>query len=206
MKIGVLTGGGDCAGLNAAIRAVVRRALEYGDGVVGVRHGWLGLLGGGEVETLTRASVTGVLPLGGTLLGTSRTNPVGRMEEVEENLNKYGIEALVVIGGDDTLSVAFRLQERGAAMVGVPKTVDNDVSGTDYCIGFDSAVAIVVEALDRLHTTASAHHRVMVVEVMGREAGWVAVMGGLAGGADYIAIPEEPASMDELCRHLVDRW
>lgn len=208
MRIAVLTGGGDCPGLNAAIRAVARSCFAMDWTVLGVKNGWAGLLGEGQIEELSRKSVSGILHLGGTILGTSRTNPLKRedlMEQVLANLKKYEVDALVAIGGDDTLSVAKRLHELGAKVVGVPKTMDNDLSETDYCIGFDSAVQVVMEALDRLHTTASAHHRVLVVEVMGRDAGWVAVEGGLAGGADLILIPEVPSDLDRVCRHLERR-
>ncbi len=208
MRVAVLTGGGDCPGLNAAIRAVARSCFAQDWTVLGVKNGWAGLLGEGQVEELSRRSVSGILNLGGTILGTSRTNPAKKesdMEQVVANLKKYDVDALVAIGGDDTLSVAKRLDEVGAKVVGVPKTMDNDLSETDYCIGFDSAVQVVMEALDRLHTTASAHHRVLVVEVMGRDAGWVAVEGGLAGGADLILIPEVPSDVDKVCRHLERR-
>ncbi len=208
MKIGVLTGGGDCPGLNAAIRAVVRRALSYGWEVAGIQNGWAGLLGEGSLRPLTAESVSGILPLGGTILGTSRTNPRKREEDMQaviRNIRRHELDALVAIGGDDTLSVAAALFERGLPTVGVPKTMDNDVAITDYCIGFNSAVSIVADALDKLHTTASAHHRVIVVEVMGRDAGWVAVVGGLAGGADYIMIPEDPVAIDDVVAHLQRR-
>ncbi|MBI4316904.1 MAG: 6-phosphofructokinase [Chloroflexi bacterium] len=208
MRIGVLTGGGDCPGLNAAIRAVVRRAISYNYRVVGVHNGWAGLLGEGSVEPMGLRSVSGILHLGGTILGTSRTNPLKKQEHIDQvvqNMRKYGIDSLVAIGGDDTLTVASRLSEMGVPAVGVPKTMDNDVAGTDYTIGFNSAVSIVVDALDKLHTTASAHHRVLVVEVMGRDAGWVAVVGGLAGGADFILVPEAPTDIASVCRHLERR-
>ncbi len=208
MNIGVLTGGGDCPGLNAAIRAVVRRAHSYGWSVTGIHNGWAGLLGEGSVEPLTLRSVSGILPLGGTILGTSRTNPLKNpehMRQVMRNIEKFGLDALVAIGGDDTLSVAARLYEDGVKVVGVPKTMDNDLMGTDYTIGFHSAVSIVADALDKLHTTASSHHRVIVCEVMGRDAGWVAVVGGLAGGADFILIPEVPTSIARVCEHLERR-
>lgn len=208
MNIGVLTGGGDCPGLNAAIRAVVRRAHYYGWSVTGIHNGWAGLLGEGSVEPLTLRSVSGILPLGGTILGTSRTNPLKNpehMRQVMRNIEKFGLDALVAIGGDDTLSVAARLYEDGVKVVGVPKTMDNDLMGTDYTIGFHSAVSIVADALDKLHTTASSHHRVIVCEVMGRDAGWVAVVGGLAGGADFILIPEVPTSIARVCEHLERR-
>ncbi len=204
-RIGVLTGGGDCPGLNAAIRAVSRRAFEYGWEVIAFKNGWAGLLGGGDAEPLTPASVSGILTKGGTIIGTSRTNPIKKqelMEQVKANLKKYGIDALVAIGGDDTLSVAAKLFDQGMAVVGVPKTMDNDINETEYTIGFDSAVTTVVDALDKLHTTAASHHRVVVVEVMGRDAGWVAVFGGLAGGADFIFIPEAETTLAECCEHL----
>lgn len=208
MRIGVLTGGGDCPGLNAAIRAVVRRADEYGWETIGFLNGWAGLLGDGMARPLTPGDVSGILPLGGTMLGTSRTNPMKKqehMEQVAANFERHGMDALVAIGGDDTLSVAAKLFESGLKTVGVPKTMDNDLSETDYCIGFNSAVSIVTDALDKLHTTASSHHRVMVVEVMGRDAGWVAVFGGLAGGADYILIPEEDSALETVCESLRNR-
>ena len=205
MRVGVLTGGGDAAGLNAAIRAVARSALAAGDTVVGVRNGWAGLTGTGDHVEMTRSDFSGILQLGGTILGSSRVNPMqrdGGLDECLRNLRTARLDALVAIGGDDTLSVAAWLAAQGAPLVGVPKTMDNDLSVTDYCIGFDSAVSIVTEALDRLHSTAASHHRVMVVEVMGRDTGWVAVMGGLAGGADLIIIPEFPLSLDEVFAHL----
>lgn len=209
MRIGVLTGGGDCPGLNPAIRAVVRRADHYGHDVLGIRNGWAGLLGEGNIAPLSVRDVSGILPLGGTILGTSRTNPFKNPEHVQQllaNLQRYGVDALVAIGGDDTLGVAAKLYERDVPVVGIPKTMDNDVNGTDYTIGFNSAVTIVADALDKLHTTASSHHRVLVVEVMGRDAGWVAVVGGLAGGADFILIPERPTNVQTVCEHLQRRW
>ncbi len=204
MRIGILTGGGDAPGLNAAIRAVARRAFQLGHQVSGVKNGWAGALSG-DLADLTPADVRGILPLGGTILGTSRTNPMKEpdgMRRVGATLRRFGVDGLVAIGGDDTLSVARALHESGGRVVGVPKTIDNDLSATDFCIGFDTAVGIVVEALDRLHTTASAHHRVIVVEVMGRDTGWVAVAGGLAGGADLIVIPEFEVSLAEVVEHL----
>jgi len=204
MKIAVLTGGGDCQGLNAAIRAVVRKALEYDFDVMGVQRGWWGLLND-SVKYMNLNSVSGILPLGGTILGTSRTNPFKHPngpDIVLDNIKKNKIDVLVVIGGDDTLGVAVKLFKMGIPVVGIPKTMDNDVAFTDYCIGFDSAVSIVCDALDKLHTTASAHHRVMVVEVMGRDTGWVALVGGLAGGADWILIPEVPTNVSQICDHL----
>jgi len=208
MKIGVLTGGGDAPGLNAAIRGVVRRALQGGDEVWGIKEGWLGLLEG-LAEPLTHDSVSDIHHLGGTILGTSRTNPFkheGGLVRCRANYEKWGLDALIAIGGDDTLGVAARLCAEGLHCVGIPKTMDNDISGTDYTIGFDTAVSIVMEALDRLTTTAMAHRRVMVVEVMGRHAGWVALIGGMAGGADFILIPEVPVDMNRLCDHLLRRW
>src|SRR5437879_1818594 len=205
VRIGVLTGGGDAPGLNAAIRGVARRAFQQGFQVTGIKNGWAGVLGAGDMEDLTSASVRGILPLGGTILGTSRTNPLkekGGVEQVISLLRGSGVDGLVAIGGDDTLSVAAAMSDGGYPVVGVPKTIDNDLSVTEFCIGFDTAVGVVVEALDRLHTTASAHHRVMVVEVMGRDTGWVAMVGGLAGGADMIIIPEFEAKLDSVVAHL----
>jgi 6-phosphofructokinase 1 len=205
MRIGILTGGGDAPGLNAAIRAVARCAFADGADVLGVRNGWAGLLDAGDVRPLHPIDVSGILVRGGTILGTSRANPLadpGAMEAVAANLDHFGVEALVAMGGDDTLTVAASLAERGVPVVGVPKTVDNDLQGTEYCIGFDSAVAVVTEAVDRLHTTAASHHRVMVVEAMGREAGWVTLMGGLAGGADLIVIPEFAVELEAVIDHL----
>jgi 6-phosphofructokinase 1 len=208
VRIGLLTGGGDAPGLNAAIRAVGRRALTRGDTLFGIRNGWSGLVGHGDVVEMGRPSLSGILGLGGTILGTSRENPnkrEGGADEVVANMERLRLDALVAIGGDDTLSVAASLADRDLPVVGVPKTMDNDLNLTEYCIGFDTAVGIVAEALDRLHTTAASHHRVMVVEVMGRDTGWVAVMGGLAGGADMIIIPEFAVSIDEVVTHLGSR-
>ncbi|HET7339741.1 MAG TPA: ATP-dependent 6-phosphofructokinase [Candidatus Dormibacteraeota bacterium] len=205
MRIGVLTGGGDAPGLNAAIRAVARRAFQLGHQVSGIKNGWAGCLGEGLIDDLTPLDVRGILPQGGTILGTSRTNPIKEHNGIQraiEALKLNGIDALVPIGGDDTLSVAAKLHESGFQTVGVPKTIDNDLSVTEFCIGFDTAVGVVCEALDRLHTTASAHHRVMVVEVMGRDAGWVGMLGGLAGGADMIIIPEYEVSLTDVITHL----
>jgi 6-phosphofructokinase 1 len=207
MNIGVLTGGGDCPGLNAAIRAVVRTALPRDYKVTGIKNGWAGVLSADSRELDDRA-VSGILPLGGTILGTSRTNPMKMergMERLQEGFKSLGLDVLVAIGGDDTLSVAHRLFQLGVPTVGVPKTMDNDVFGTDYCIGFDSAVSTATDALDKLHTTASSHHRVMVLEVMGRDAGWVAVFAGIAGGADYILIPEVDVPIQDVCDHLTQR-
>ena len=208
MRIGVLTGGGDAPGLNAAIRAVARRAFQLGHQVSGVKNGWAGCLGEGLIDELKPADVRGILPQGGTILGTSRTNPLKEqngIDRVIKALRHNGIDALVPIGGDDTLSVAAALHEAGFRTVGVPKTIDNDLAATEFCIGFDTAVGVVTEALDRLHTTASAHHRVMVVEVMGRDAGWVALMGGVAGGADLIIIPEFEVPLSDVVAHLYRR-
>ncbi len=208
MRIGVLTGGGDAPGLNAAIRAVAKRAFQLGHQVSGVQNGWAGCLDEGLINELTPKDVRGILPLGGTILGTSRTNPLKETDgiaRVLDMLRQNGIDGLVPIGGDDTLSVAAALHEAGFPTVGVPKTIDNDLSVTEFCIGFDTAVGVVTEALDRLHTTASAHHRVMVVEVMGRDAGWVALMGGIAGGADLILIPEFAVNLEDVVAHLYRR-
>ena len=207
-KIGVLTGGGDCPGLNAVIRAVVRKSLKYNWEVIGIKNGYSGLING-EIELLNDYSVSGILPKGGTIIGTSRTNPFKKEEDAEkviQNIKKFGIDALIAIGGDDTLSVANKLYKMGVNVVGIPKTIDNDVSGTDYTFGFDTAVSIVTEAIDRLHTTAESHHRVMVVEVMGRHAGWIATVAGIAGGADEILIPEVAFDIDEICRSLKRRY
>jgi len=207
MKVGILTGGGDCPGLNAVIRAVVKRGLGLGFEFVGIRDGWKGLVEGDTVE-LSQREVSGILQKGGTILGTSRTNPFnkeGDLERVLANIKALSIDALVCIGGDDTLGVASKLYEMGINTVGVPKTIDNDLTGTDSTFGFDTAVGIVAEALDRLHTTTESHHRVMVVEVMGRHAGWIAVSGGLAGGADAILIPEKPFDIDEVCGYVKSR-
>jgi 6-phosphofructokinase 1 len=194
--------------LNAAIRAVARRAFQLGHQVSGIKNGWAGCLAEGLIEELEPVDVRGILPMGGTILGTSRTNPLKEQDgiaRVIRALKHNGIDALVPIGGDDTLSVAAKLSESGFPTVGVPKTIDNDLSVTEFCIGFDTAVGVVTEALDRLHTTASAHHRVMVVEVMGRDTGWVALVGGVAGGADLIIIPEFELSLSEVVAHLYRR-
>jgi ATP-dependent phosphofructokinase / diphosphate-dependent phosphofructokinase len=210
-KIGILTGGGDCPGLNAVIRAVVRRSHAMGFDILGIKNGWAGLIHGG-VEPLTDFSVSGILPRGGTILGTSRTNPFKEMEHVQKlksNWQKFGLNFLVAVGGEDTLGVASRLfKEYALPIVGVPKTIDNDLAGTDYTFGFDTAVQIVTEAIDRLHTTAESHKRVMVVEVMGRHSGWIATYSGMAGGADCILVPERKFNVDEVCsliRKRIDR-
>lgn len=208
MKIGILTGGGDCPGLNAVIRAVVRKGtFHYGDEFIGFLEGWRGLL---EDKTmlLDLEAVSGILPRGGTILRTSRTNPLKKSDGLETciaTLKKHGVEALVAIGGDDTLSVAQKLHERSVNVVGVPKTIDNDLAGTDYTFGFDTAVNVVCGAIDRVHTTAEAHNRVMVVEVMGREAGWIAVYSGIAGGADVTLIPEQPFDIEKVAESIRQR-
>jgi len=203
--VGILTGGGDCPGLNAVIRAVTRRSLDRGCRVVGVREGWRGLVEN-RVEELGQREISGILPRGGTIVGTSRTNPYKSEDGVARVLataKEIGLDALVAIGGEDTLGVAARLHaEEGFPVVGVPKTIDNDLSGTDYTFGFDTAVFVATEAIDRLHTTAESHNRVMVVEVMGRHTGWIAVMSGIAGGADVILIPEQPMTVEECCDEL----
>lgn len=207
-KIGVLTGGGDCPGLNAVIRAIVRKSIKNGWEVIGIKNGWKGLIEG-DVETLTDQTVSGILPKGGTIIGTSRTNPFKNEEDIKkvtENIGKFEIDSIAAIGGDDTLSVALKLHQNGIPIVGVPKTIDNDLFGTDYTFGFDTAISIVTEAIDRLHTTAESHHRVIVVEVMGRHAGWIATMAGIAGGADEILIPEVSFNLDEVCTHLKARY
>jgi 6-phosphofructokinase 1 len=208
VRIGILTGGGDCPGLNAVIRAVVRRSSDRGHELIAVRDGWKGLTEG-IFAPLGRREVSGILPRGGTILGTTRTNPYkvdGGVESVLEHFSKAALDALVAIGGEDTLGVAARLhRENELPVVGVPKTIDNDLSGTDYTFGFDTAVWIATEAIDRLHTTAESHNRVMVVEVMGRHTGWIAVMSGIAGGADVIMIPEQPITVEDACRELEKR-
>ena len=206
--MGILTGGGDCPGLNAVIRAVARRSFSRGWEVVGVQDGWRGLVDN-DMTALTAREISGLLPRGGTILGTSRTNPFkldGGADRVLRHFAEAGLDSLVAIGGEDTLGVAARLYEESELrVVGVPKTIDNDLSGTDYTFGFDTAVAICTEAIDRLHTTAESHNRVMVVEVMGRHTGWIAVMSGIAGGADVILIPEQPISVEEACAELRKR-
>jgi ATP-dependent phosphofructokinase / diphosphate-dependent phosphofructokinase len=203
MRIGVLTGGGDCPGLNAVIRAVARRSWARGHEVVGVREGWRGMVEQ-LFQPLGPEQISGILPRGGTIVGTSRTNPYKVENGVERVRRTFEqLDALVAIGGEDTLGVAAKLYaEFEAKVVGVPKTIDNDLSGTDYTFGFDTAVAICTEAIDRLHTTAESHNRVMVVEVMGRHTGWIAVMSGIAGGADVILIPERPVDIDEVCEEI----
>jgi len=209
VRVGVLTGGGDCPGLNAVIRAVVRKGVtKHGFDFVGYRDGWKGPLEGITME-LGIQQCRGILPRGGTILGSSRTNPFkieGGVERIQENLAKDGVEALVAIGGEDTLGVATKLADLGVHVVGVPKTIDNDLSGTDFTFGFDTAVNVATEAIDRLHTTAESHHRVLVVEVMGRHAGWIALHSGIAGGASAVLIPEQPFDIDALCAHVETRF
>jgi 6-phosphofructokinase 1 len=208
MKIGMLTGGGDCPGLNAVIRAVVRKGVfHYHDHFVGFMEGWRGMVED-NVMALDLDAVSGILPRGGTILRTSRTNPSKHHDGIDRciaTLDKHKVEALIAIGGDDTLSVAQKLHERGIKVIGVPKTIDNDLGGTDYTFGFDTACNVVCEAIDRVHTTAEAHNRVMVVEVMGRDAGWIALYSGIAGGADVILIPERPFDVDKVADSIRQR-
>jgi phosphofructokinase-like protein len=208
MRVGVLTGGGDCPGLNGVIRAVVRRAVGLGDGVVGFRDGWRGPIEG-DAAPLTLEDVRGILPLGGTILGSSRTNPFKRedgVERIRETLAAHALDGIIAIGGEDTLGAAAKLHEAGVNVVGVPKTIDNDLGGTDMTFGFDTAVQIATDAIDRLHTTAESHKRVLILEVMGRHAGWIALHAGLAGGADVILVPERPFDLDEVCARLERRF
>jgi ATP-dependent phosphofructokinase / diphosphate-dependent phosphofructokinase len=207
MRLGLLTGGGDCPGLNAVIRGVVRKGIDgYGDSFVGFRDGWRGVLD--DIgEELTIESTRGILPRGGTILGSSRTNPDKREDgvgAVRATLERRGLDGLIVIGGEDTLGAAHKLNEAGVRVIGVPKTIDNDLGATDQTFGFDTALQIATDAIDRLHTTAESHHRILVVEVMGRHAGWIALHSGLAGGADVILIPEIPFDIEEVC-HLITR-
>jgi phosphofructokinase-like protein len=208
MEIGLLTGGGDCPGLNAVIRAVVKKSiLRYGYQVVGILEGWRGLLEEGHIQEMDMGKVSGILHRGGTILKTSRTNPYKEKngeKRVVENMKKWGIDALIAVGGEDTLGVAAKLCSK-VKIVGVPKTIDNDIYGTDYTFGFDTAVNIAMEAIDRIHTTAESHNRVMVIEVMGRHTGWIAVEAGIAGGADLILIPEKSVDMDKICDVLNKR-
>jgi phosphofructokinase-like protein len=209
MKVGMLTGGGDCPGLNAVIRGAVRKGVAtYGHEFIGFRDGWRGPL---EDDTmpLDVNAVRGILPRGGTILGSSRTNPFAidnGVERIKDNLAAHGCDALIAIGGEDTLGVATKLADLGVNVVGVPKTIDNDLSGTDFTFGFDTAVNIATEAIDRLHTTAESHHRVLVVEVMGRHAGWIALHSGLAGGANIILIPERPFDIEKVCAQVESRF
>ncbi len=207
MRIGILTGGGDCPGLNVVIRAVVRMGIRYGYEIIGIKDGWKGLIEKSYIP-LDMDSAAGLLPRGGTILGTSRTNPFkseDAKEKVVENVKEIGLDCIVAVGGDDTLGVANKFFKLGIKIIGVPKTIDNDLSGTDFTFGFDTAVSIVTEALDRLHTTTEAHHRAIVVEVMGRHAGWIATYGGLAGGADFILIPERPFDIEDICDVIKER-
>jgi ATP-dependent phosphofructokinase / diphosphate-dependent phosphofructokinase len=215
MRVGVLTGGGDCPGLNAVIRAVVRTgAAELDMEFIGFRDGWRGPLEG-DTMVLDVAAVRGILPRGGTILGTSRTNPAAEsntvdgktgIERVLENLDSLGVDALIAIGGEDTLGVASKLHQLGGKVVGVPKTIDNDLGATDFTFGFDTAVNIAMEAIDRLHTTAESHHRALIVEVMGRQAGWIALHAGMAGGANVILIPEKPFDLEQVCEYVEHRF
>jgi len=207
-KIGVLTGGGDCPGLNPVIRAVVRKGLSEGYEIVGIKNGWKGLIDN-DTMALSLDTVSGILPKGGTILGTSRTNPYkkeGDVQKVKDNFRKMGLAALIAVGGEDTLSVAVKLIKDGITnIVGLPKTIDNDLSCTDYTFGFDTALNTAMECIDKLHTTAESHHRIIVVEVMGRHAGWIAVESGIAGGADVILIPEIPFDIEEVCSLIKKR-
>ncbi|WP_169944677.1 6-phosphofructokinase [Microbispora sp. H11081] len=209
MRIGVLTGGGDCPGLNAVIRGVVRKGVGvYGHEFVGFRDGWRGPLEG-DTMPLDIQAVRGILPRGGTILGSSRTNPIkidGGVERIKENLAATGVDALIAIGGEDTLGVAKQLHDRGVNVVGVPKTIDNDLNATDYTFGFDTAVNIAMEAIDRLHTTAESHHRALICEVMGRHAGWIALHAGMAAGANVILIPEKPFDIEKVCAYVESRF
>lgn len=207
-RIGILTGGGDCPGLNPVIRAVVRKGLLEGYEIIGIKNGWKGLI---ENDTLPLniENVSGILPKGGTILGTSRTNPYKKeadLQKVKDNFKKIGLDALIAVGGEDTLGVAAKLTKDGITnIVGVPKTIDNDLSATDYTFGFDTALNIATECIDRLHTTAESHHRIIVAEVMGRHAGWIATEAGIAGGADVILIPEVPIDIEEVCAIITKR-
>ncbi|MCM8795951.1 MAG: 6-phosphofructokinase [Candidatus Omnitrophica bacterium] len=207
-KIGILTGGGDCPGLNPVIRAVVRKGINEGYQIIGIKNGWKGLIEN-DAMPLDLSTVSGILPKGGTILGTSRTNPYKKQEDLmrlQDNYKKIGLDALIAVGGEDTLGVAAKLIKEGITnIVGVPKTIDNDLSCTDYTFGFDTAVNIATECIDRLHTTAESHHRIIVVEVMGRHAGWIAVESGIAGGADIILIPEIPIDIEEVCNLIQKR-
>jgi phosphofructokinase-like protein len=207
-QIGILTGGGDCPGLNAAIRAVVRRAIAGNSHVLGIKNGWRGLAEG-DIVPLTRSSTTGILPRGGTILGTSRFNPLQderTLQLIRENWEKYELGSLIVVGGEGTLAAALDMwRDHGYKIVGIPKTIDNDVRGTDFTFGFDTAVSIVTDAVDRLHSTAESHHRVMVVEVMGRHTGWIAAYSGIAGGADVVLVPEHPFRLSRVCHLLKER-
>ncbi|MBI3316973.1 MAG: 6-phosphofructokinase [Candidatus Omnitrophica bacterium] len=206
-RIGILTGGGDCPGLNPVLRAVVKRSAVEGWQVLGFRNGWKGVIDD-EFIILDHQSVSGILPKGGTILGTSRTNPYkkpGDLEKVKSNIAKHELKALITVGGEDTLGAANKLAQEGLKIVGVPKTIDNDLNATDYTFGYDTALNIAMECIDRLHTTAESHNRVMVVEIMGRHAGWIALEAGLAGGADVILIPEVEIDLDKVCELIKKR-
>ncbi len=208
MRIGVLTGGGDCPGLNAVIRGIVRKGINHhGHEFVGFRYGWAGVLKNEAIE-LTNETTRGILHRGGTILGSSRTNPYkvdGGLDAVRESMRERNLDALIPIGGEDTLGVARRLVDEGIPVVGVPKTIDNDLAGTDFTFGFQTAVQIATDAIDRLHTTAESHNRVIIVEVMGRHAGWIAAYSGIAGGADVILVPERPFDVDDVCKSIKHR-
>lgn len=207
MRIGIVTGGGDCPGLNAAIRSIVRAAEALGHNVVGFRHGWRGVVEN-DFLTLTYGNTRGILSMGGTMLGTSRFHPdehEGALEQIIDTLRREGVEALIVTGGDGTLRASQKVAEHGIRIIGIPKTIDNDVLKTDRSIGFDTAASIAADAIDRVHTTAESHDRVMVVEVMGHHAGWIAICAGIASGADAILIPEEPFDLDEVCASIRHR-
>jgi ATP-dependent phosphofructokinase / diphosphate-dependent phosphofructokinase len=207
-RVGILTGGGDCPGLNAVLRAVVRRAMNDRVSVYGIRNGWAGLISG-RIELLDRDAVSGILPRGGTIIGTSRVQPLGEPEYlplIRANWQKHELQALIVVGGEGTLRAAHEMhRDHDFPVVGIPKTIDNDLCGTDYTIGLDSAVTVVMEAIDRLHSTAESHHRVMVLEVMGRHSGWIAALGGIAGGADIVLVPEVPFRLSQICDALRQR-
>ena len=208
MKLGVLTGGGDCPGLNAAIRAIVRASIKFGDiDVVGIKNGWKGLVDADAIP-LDRDAVGGLLTKGGTVLGSTPSSVFKKevsLGDLISGYNKLELNALIIIGGDSTLNLASKMSEEGLNVIGIPKTIDNDLEGTDRTIGFNTALTVAVEAIDRVHTTAESHHRVMIVEVMGRNAGWIAIMSGIAGGADIILIPEKPFNMDEVCKIIAKR-
>jgi len=209
MKVGVLTGGGDCPGLNQSIRGIILRSLDYGIEVIGLKNGWAGLIKG-LTMSLDLKTADEIISKGGTILGSSRTNPFKKEDEMVpkcmETFKNIGLDALIAIGGDDTLGVANKFYKKGLKIVGVPKTMDNDLSATDYTFGFDSAATIAIDAVERLRDTGKSHHRIMVLEVMGRHAGWVALFTGIAGGADWILIPEQKVNFDEMCTHLKKVW
>jgi 6-phosphofructokinase 1 len=211
MRIGILTGGGDCPGLNAVIRAVARKSIsQKGWEVIGILEGWRGLLEEGLARPITLHDISGILHRGGTILKTSRTNPYSKKvqngeQRVLESLKRLGIDCLVAVGGEDTLGVAEKLYKLGVKVVGIPKTIDNDLSGTDFTFGYDTAVNVATDAIDRLHTTAESHNRILVCEVMGRHSGWIAIGAGIAGGADVVLIPEKPVDMDEVCDFVMKR-